>query len=63
MKEYLDYYVVEADRETGLWVSEPVKTGITKTSEFLKEIDSNDIHYDTFEKDDVTCAIEVRFVD
>ena len=55
-------YKVKADRETGEWLEEPQREGEVDMATWSKNQDTEDVHYDTFEKDDETCAICVIFV-
>lgn len=67
-------YTVEAARTTGEWLDEPSLIGEVDKSEWDKMTDTDDLHFDTFEKFDKdeqgnepvtgeTCAIEVSWVD
>ena len=66
-------FTVEAARTTGEWLSEPVMGGDVEKSAWDKMTDTDDAHYDTFEKivdfstnsdeGTETCAIEVVWVD
>ena len=65
-------FTVEAARTTGEWTSDPVMAGDVEKSSWDKMADTDDMHFDTFEryeKDEQgnvtgeTCAIEVTWVD
>ena len=59
----LDIYKVQADRQTGAWLTEPEWVGTTTQAEWHARQDTDGVHYDTFELDDTTCAIEVHWQD
>ncbi len=67
-------FTVKAARNTGEWLDEPSLIGEVDKSEWDKMTDTDDLHFDTFEKFDKdeqgnapvtgeTCAIEVHWVD
>ena len=61
-------YTVDADRETGEWLSDPIDMNESTTAqEWATRQDTDDFHYDTFERGDdpltaETAAIVCRFV-
>ena len=59
----MDKYKVYADRETGLWLTEPELIGTVDAEEWHQLADTNAVHYDTFELNDVTCAVAVYWQD
>jgi hypothetical protein len=63
MSKQVQHYTVEADRETGEWITEPQHVGAVELIEWNERQDTDDVHFDTYEKDDETRAIEVRWVD
>ena len=52
-------YKVDADRVTGEWVGNAKFVGYVTHRDWNAKIDSDDVHYDTYESDDETRAIEV----
>ena len=67
-----DVYAVQADLETGLWLSEPEATGETvDMAEWHARVDIDGEHYDVFDRSPgdplfgpapETCAVIVRWV-
>ena len=68
MQNVISQYEVRADRETGAWLGSPELVGKVSVADWCKMHDTEDVHYDTFEKptEDAisgeTCAIAVTFV-
>ena len=61
--ETLPLYIVFADRITGRWVTEPRRTDFNVRASLWHTLqDTPDYHFDTFERDDETCALTVSFV-
>jgi len=67
-------FTVEAARTTGEWIGEPEFVGDVERTVWDKMVDTDDAHFDTFEKFDKdeqgnepvtgeTCAIEVSWVE
>lgn len=75
MKNLIKKYTVDASRNTGEWLNDPEFSGEeVEKSEWDKMSDTEDKHFDTFEKfgkdeqnnksvTGETCAIEVTWVD
>ena len=63
MKKYIDVFKVQSDRATGEWLTIPEWKQTTKVDEWHCMEDTEDIHYDTFESQGKTCAIEVHWKD
>jgi len=62
MARLVDQYTVEACASTGEWLGEPQYVGRTTLGEWAEMTDSDEVHYDTYERDGETRAIEVVFV-
>jgi hypothetical protein len=56
----LPVYEVNADAETGEWLTEPVHLDHVLKTEWDAKVDSGAIHYDTYEHDGETRAIKVN---
>lgn len=56
-------YQVQADRETGEWLGEPEYVGIVDRQEWLRRTDTDSAHFDTYEVEDETRAIEVKWAE
>lgn len=52
-------YTVSADRVTGEWIDEVEFVDYVSRDEWHARLDTDDLHFDTYEEDGVTCAIEV----
>lgn len=59
----LPQYTVSADRATGEWIGDAEFTDYVVRSDWDSKADTDDVHYDTYESDDQTRAIEVKFTD
>jgi len=59
----IEKYTVNVDRATGEWRGEPIFVELVKKAEWDKMTDTPDVHYDTYEHDGATRAIEIVFVD
>lgn len=55
-------YAVQADAETGEWISEPEHIGYIECEVHNRRQDTDRVHYDTFHYDERLCAIEVHWV-
>ena len=54
---------VDADPTTGEWLAETLaEVGEMDRAAFLAQPDTADVHYDTFEREDETCGIEVHWI-
>jgi hypothetical protein len=55
-------FTVQADPETGEWIADTLtEVGqIDRAAHGARE-DTDAVHYDTFERDDETCAVEVHW--
>ena len=60
-KGFIAQYWVQADRETGEWRGEPEYVGIVDKQEWLRREDTDSAHFDTYEVEDETRAIEVKW--
>ena len=63
----VDQYKVFADAQTGAWFSEPEFVGSVDLALWNKKIDTDRVHYDTYEVIDdgvttITRAIEVEWL-
>jgi hypothetical protein len=59
-----DIYTVQADRDTGAWIGQPVATGSAMpVADWLAIPDTDDTHYDTYDHDGTTRLIAVKWVD
>lgn len=56
--EFIPHYVVAADRDTGEWLTPLKHVGVVLKKEWDAKPDTDGIHYDAFERDGVTCALE-----
>lgn len=74
MSKQLKQYTVEADKNTGEWLGDPVFVGMVDESEWHAKQDTDDLHFDTYEEpikdetdwptgDTETRAIEVVWVE
>lgn len=61
--EFIPAYTVKADKETGEWLGEPEFIDYVERSSWNAKTDTDDAHFDTYEHDDQTRAIEVNWVD
>lgn len=65
MSKQIEQYTVTADRETGEWLGDPEYAGEVDAAEWNAKVDTDDVHYDTYEiqtdgtTNTVTRAIEV----
>ena len=59
----LDRYTVCADRATGEWLGEPELLDQVEEREWHASQDTEDTHFDTYEAEDGTRAIEVVWAD
>ena len=60
----LQKYTVNADRATGNWIGEAYETGeIVDGLAWLRQSDTHNKYFDTWERDGVTVAVEVTLVD
>ena len=57
----LPQYSVSADRATGEWIGEAEFAGYVVRDDWNAKSDTDDVHYDTYESDDQTRAVEVTF--
>ena len=56
----MPYFRVKADRQTGAWLDGTMLyIGDTPAAVHDKRQDTSRTHYDTFERDGVTCAVKV----
>lgn len=63
MTTTVQQYTVKADRETGEWIEEATHVGTVDLSDWHAKQDTADAHFDTYEVNDETRAIEVVWVD
>lgn len=56
-------YSIKADRDTGEWIGESKFVDYVLRSEWNAKTDTDNTHFDTYEKNDQTRAIEVNFID
>lgn len=57
----LPQYTVSADRATGEWIDDAEWVGYVVRDDWNAKTDTNEVHFDTYESDDQTRAIEVNF--
>lgn len=58
----IDLFRVQADPATGEWIGEPERVGQIDRAEHDGRADTDAVHYDTFERDGVTCAVQVEWI-
>ena len=63
MSKQIQQYTVKADRETGEWVEEAKHVGAVELSAWHAKQDTAAAHFDTYEFEGETRAIEVVWVD
>ncbi|WP_310613719.1 hypothetical protein [Limnohabitans sp.] len=63
MTKTLTQYEVQADPITGEWMTDPMRVGEVTASQWHAKTDTENSHFDTFELDGITCAIEVKWAD
>ncbi len=63
MSKQIQQYTVKADRETGEWVEEAKHVGVVELSAWHAKQDTAEAHFDTYEFEDETRAIEVVWID
>lgn len=56
-------YKVQADKETGEWIGEAEFVDYVLRSNWNEKTDTDNAHFDTYEENDQTRAIEVVWVD
>jgi len=61
-RDMLVQYSVTADCATGEWLSEPEEIGLVFADDWSKMIDTDAVHYDTYEHDEETRAVEVHLI-
>jgi len=57
----LPRYTISADRVTGEWIGDAEFVDYVVRDDWNAKSDTDDVHYDTYEFDDQTRAIEVTF--
>ena len=57
----IDVFKVLADRKTGHWLTDPEWIGETTLIQWNAMQDTQAVHYDTFDCDGMTCAIELHW--
>jgi len=62
MSKTIKQYSVTADRETGEWLETPEFVGKVSMDEWNAKQDTDAVHFDTYEENDQTRAIEVVWV-
>jgi hypothetical protein len=56
-------FTVQADPTTGEWIADTLaEIGTIARAEHLSRTDTDEMHFDTFEHDDETCAVEVHWI-
>ena len=60
-EKVIDVYTVEADRDTGEWLGDPEFSCIESVDGWNKKTDTDAIHFDTYEAEGETRAIEVTW--
>jgi hypothetical protein len=58
----LRLFTVRADATTGEWLDSAEEIGSVEQAAHFAKVDTDDVHFDTFENGDETCAVEVTFV-
>jgi len=59
MSKQVQQYTVTADQETGEWIGQPEFVGVVALADWHKKQDTDAAHFDTYEHDGETRAIEV----
>lgn len=59
MNKQVNQYTVSADKETGEWIGLPKFVGAVDLAEWHKKQDTDEAHFDTYEEDGETRAIQV----
>lgn len=61
MSDMIRAFTVTADPQTGEWLDDLAETAPVVRTDFLAQPDTDAEHFDTFEHEDETCAITVRW--